>query len=258
MKTKVIFLSCILILSLLLIAPAFARNAGTTGMPDVLIFVDARKVGANAVSITYPKVVTRTQAEAALSNLLRETGWSAASVNITDGSIMKSGEFPMTAVEFNTPSAIQADGVITIEPIVRAFRNTTNIQVQYLTSPTVYVSSLGSFENKYVKITLNRGINAYRYSIRIKDSGFEDLGLPKPAAERNASTRAVGQGSRVTIIATVLIIMLALMAATLAYIFTARFTRNRKGDFAQEASPRLRPPGAESPRNVGGKRARRS
>ena len=231
MRSKVIFLVQIVILALLLIAPAFAQDGGASGMPEVLIFIDARKVGANAVSITYPKVVTRTQAESDLSNLLKETGWSAASVNITEGSIMKTGEFPMTAVEFLTPSAIQTDGVIPIEPIVRAFRNMHYIEVQYLTSPTMYMSTLGSFENKYVKITLNRGNNAYRYSIRIKDSSFQDLGLPKLVPE-TAGSSTVGQRSGIRLMITILIIMLALMAATLAYIFTARFTHRRKGDLA--------------------------
>ena len=227
MKTHALLPILALISVLSPISPAFAQNAAPAELPDVLIFVDARKVGANAVSITYPKVITRTRAEADLSNLLRETGWSAASVNITEGSVMKTGEFPMTAVEFLTPSAIQNDGVIPIEAIVKAFRNKAYIEVQYLMSPTTYVSALGSFENKYVKIRLNRGNNAYRYSIRIKDSGFQDLGLPKAPPEAKAGSSTAEQRTDIRLITTVLIIVLALMAAMLAYIFTSRVIRHR-------------------------------
>ena len=228
MKITFVFLALTIIFALSLIAPAFGQSGAPSGVPDVLIWIDARNAGASAVSITYPKVVPKAQAEADLANLLRETGWGAASVNITEGSVMKTGEFPMTSVEFMTPSVVQNDGILPVEPMARAFRNVKNIEVQYLTPATFYFRGWGNFENKYVKITLNRGNNSYRYSIRIKDAGFKSLGLPKLATQGNAGNDAVGRRSGVTLITTILIVMLALMAATLAYIFTARHTHRRQ------------------------------
>ena len=227
MNIKVAFLALILIV-LCSIGPAFSQNAAPAGMPDVLLFVDTRNPSKNAVSITYPKVVTRAQAEADLSRLLQETGWSAASVSITEGSILKSGEFPMTSVEFMTPAAT-TDGVIPIEPIIKAFRNAKDIQVQYLMSADFYFRGWGNFENKWVKITLNRGNNAYRYSIHVKDSGFKNLGLPTLGTQADPGNTTVPGRSGNTLITVVLIVMLALMAATLAYIFTSRYTH--RGDY---------------------------
>lgn len=225
MKTSALLLISACIAALLAIAPAFGQNSAPAGMPDVLIWVDARTVGACAVSITYPKVISKAQAEADLARLLQETGWGAASVNVTEGSIMKSGEFPMTSVEFMTPAVTQSLGVLPIEPIVKAFRNMRKIEVQYLTLPTFYFSGYGDFENKYVKITLNRGNNSYRYSIQVKDAEFNDLGLPKPAAQGTPGDTAVEHRPSITLVVTILIVMLALMTAILAYILTARYTR---------------------------------
>ena len=227
MNIKVAFLALILIV-LCSIGSAFSQNAAPAGMPDVLLFVDTRNPSKNAVSITYPKVVTRAQAEADLSRLLQETGWSAASVSITEGSILKSGEFPMTSVEFYTPAAT-TDGVIPIEPIIKAFGNAKDIQVQYLMSADFYFRGWGNFENKWVKITLNRGNNAYRYSIHVKDSRFKNLGLPTLGTQADPGNTTVPGKSSNTLITVVLIVMLALMAATLAYIFTSRYTH--RGDY---------------------------
>ena len=219
-------ISAALLLTAMACTNAFSANDSPVGeMPDVLMWIDVRNPDAHWVSITYPKVVTRDVAESYLGKLLTETGWSATNVSITEGSVVESGENPMTAVEFMTPAAVRPySGLLPIEPIVKAFRDLKNIEIQYLVPPTFYFQGLGDYENEYVKIVLNHGNNAYRYTIRVKNSKFDTLGLPSPNVGEPFAENSGRWGRISGLVVRGLIVMLALMVATLAYIITSRFT----------------------------------
>jgi len=194
-----------------------------TRMPDVLVWVDARNPGGHWVSLTYPKVVPKSQAEDHLGRLLQETGWAASNITISDGSVMKSGDNPMTSAEFVTPSVLQPDaGHLPIEPIIKALKDLKNIEIQYLVSPTFQFTGLSDYENRYVKIGLERGNNTYRYIVLVKSSNFESLDLPASDAPEQPAGDS-GRSSRQAV--RVLVIMLALVTAALAFVITAKFTR---------------------------------
>ena len=223
----------ILMAALLLAAvPAGAQQTSVSThnqMPDILVWIDARTPGMHWVSLTYPKTVPRSQAQEHLDRLLQETGWSVTNVNISDDSVMASGENPMTSVEFATPAAIQpGSGVLDIEPIVKALRDLQNIQVQYLVSPSFKLRGPGDYENKYVKIALIPGSNAYRYTVQVKDAGFSTLDIPMLPDQNHPP--AVSGRPWPTI--RILLVLLALATGLLVYFTTTNFAnkgRQRPG-----------------------------
>lgn len=201
--------------------------AAQTPMPDVLIWIDARAADTHWISITYPKVVEKAQAEKHLLELLKETGWNAANTNITNTSIMASGENPMTSVEFTAPNAVNApSGVLPIEPIVKAFRDLKIIEIQYLAPPGFQFQGLEDYENKYVSIAFARGAGTFKYSIRVKDPNFDTLGLPTYSAQQNG---IFGHDKSYMVwIVTALAIIAALMVGFLAYLITGKLIAEKR------------------------------
>lgn len=221
-------LQALALCTILLLVWAPALHAATpkpdeSQMPDALVWIDARNPAASWVSITYPKVVPKATAEMHLGVLLRETGWIASDLAITEGSIMKSGENAMTSVEFSIPAAFDpASGYLPIEPLVRAFQGASEVQIQYVVPQTFQFRGLGDFENKYVRIKLYSGNNAYRYSVRFKVRQFHALDLPPPSAPKTVSLGRMDPAVKMLILA------LALVTATLAFVVCVRFTGKRR------------------------------
>jgi hypothetical protein len=218
-----LMIAILLMLSLSLVA-APKTNPPAPRMPDVLIWIDARNPQANWVAITYPKVISRTAAETSIATLLRETGWAARNIDISDGSVETSGENPMTAIQFVTTATVQpANGYLPIEPIIRAFRTEKRVDIQYMPPPGFLFRGIKDFSNQYVQIKLISGNNAYRYSVQIKDPSFTTLNLPKPGAP--ASATKLDPRSQWTI--RFLIIVLASIAAVIAFMISVRFVNSR-------------------------------
>lgn len=213
-----------LVLAILLTLPAEAKTTPKLSEPDVLVFIQLTGTNMDFVSFTYPKVVSKTQAMTHLNRVTAETGWQALDLRITNNSLLKSGSNPMTSVEFVTPQAVKLElGGLPVEPFVKAFKDLNHIELVYATPPNFIFQGLRQFENKYVKIVLQRGTNTYRYLITIKDSNFETLGLPflqpeTPSAPK--TERPVEHKSRT--FAVILIIILALVAGALTYKLVGR------------------------------------
>ncbi|MDI6827045.1 MAG: hypothetical protein QME62_01020 [Armatimonadota bacterium] len=214
-----------LILTSFILAPqSQAKTTPKLIEPDVLIFIQLTGTNMDFVSFTYPKVVPQNQAMAHLSRVSLETGWQTLDLRITNNSLLKSGSNPMTSVEFTTPQAVRLDlGGFPIEPLIKAFKDLKHIEIVYVTPQNFAFQGLKNFENKYVKITLQRGTNTYRYQITIKDSGFETLGLPflQPEVPNTPKTEVATEHKSRTM-AVVLIIIIALIAGVLTYYFIRR------------------------------------
>jgi hypothetical protein len=226
-------LALLAILFLLLIA--FLNAVGATGasdsqMPDVLVWVDARSVSGHSISMTYPKVVSRAKAEAHLHSLLDATGWVQTNVKITDASLEKSGANPMTSAEFVTSQAVRIEsGVFPIEPIITALRDLKKVEVLFMVPSAFRFKGLRDYEDRYVTVRLRRSVDAYTYSVRIKDSSFQTLGLPTSSEQGQASAPGFGK-----LTAVLTVVLLAVLAAAAAYLITCRLTGNRR----RRSSPR--------------------
>jgi hypothetical protein len=207
----------------LLAGSLFAENAPKeAAMPDVLIWVDARNAsaGQTAISFTYRKLVKEADAQAELTNLLQLTGWKITGLQIKSDS--PNVEMPMTSVEFTAGNTIDWNSKnLPIEPVITAFKARKNIQILFLVPAEFSYAGIDNFENKYVKIALTRGNGSYSYNVDVKDSGFKKLGLPAPDLGEKKSGKRSTAG-------TVFVIVLALIAAFIAYIITDRaIKRNR-------------------------------
>jgi hypothetical protein len=208
----------------------FAENAAPSAKPDVLILVNAQMQGSNWVSITYPGVVQHSMAQANLSTLASEAGWQVSNASITDESVMANGKDPMTSVQFMTPQVVNpTTNILLIEPVIKAYKNYKNIQLIYIVSPNARLRAMGSYENKYVAITFTGSTGTYRYGIHVKDSSFESLKLPVPAAATTSGAAGNGQNTALRIVVTVLIVLHAIGTAILAFVFTSRATAGRGG-----------------------------
>jgi hypothetical protein len=215
----------ILFIFLLLVASnsAFAaKGTSDSRLPDVLVWVDARGAGGQFVSITYPSVIKKAQAEEHLRRLTAATGWTVENVRITDDSVEASGENPMTSVEFATPQAVKIDSpALPVEPIVTALKDVKSMEILFMLPPSFRFRVLGDYENKYIRIVRRQGISTYTYDITVKDSSFESLDLPVPKQDSEAAGNTRG---KLGILIVALAIVLAAMTAILAYSITGKLT----------------------------------
>ncbi|MGB9589063.1 MAG: hypothetical protein ACPL7O_12865, partial [Armatimonadota bacterium] len=148
-------------------------------VPDIILWVDARTPQSGRVSLTYSKAIPRTQVEADLEKILKETAWVATNVSISDGASTNVGEPPMTTLEFSTTSAVlDVNGLPPIEPIVIALKEYKSIEILYMVPPQAKLLAPKRFENKHIKLAIERGKNFYRYRVDIKRSDFDVLKLP--------------------------------------------------------------------------------
>lgn len=224
LHSLVLIIPIVLMLSLVAVATPKA-SPPSQQMPDVLIWVDARNPQATSVAIVYPKLIPKNVAEASVSTMLRETGWNASNLSISDGGTANSGELPMTSIEFRTSSTLDMEsGYLPIEPIIKAFRNVKQMEIQYILPQTFYFRGVGDFQNRYVQIKLISGNNAYRYAVHIKDPSFTTLGLPKPQVQSTAPKTV----DRTQLTIKILIVALALMAAAIAFMVSVRVTQSRR------------------------------
>ncbi len=224
----VLIISVLLLLILHVNGNAQNNQTTSTGMPDVLIIINAQGANGHWVSITYPKLVSRSVAEGDLSRLLASTKWSAANTNISDGSIEASGSNPMTSVDFLTPQAVDPNtGAIPLEPVILAFKGYSNIEIDYLVPQASSLRALGNYDDKYVAITLDHGDGAYKYKIHVKNSGFDRLNLPLPDINGQTATTKNGKSTSRTV-GIILITIVAIMVAAFAFLLTSKSTRRSR------------------------------
>lgn len=221
-----------LIFCLLLIISATplhaAQNADAPDemkIPDALVWISATDPSVTYISITFPRIIQKARADSYLASILKYTGWSASGIKITSDSASGNGGNPMTAIEFASPQLAAAqDGTLPIEPFIKALRDLKSIQMLVMTYPGFRYAGVGSFENRYVKISLAAGQNSLNFSIDVKDPRFTDLGLPKPNQEGVAATP-----TRPAPGIAILIVVLAIAVSIAVYFGTKNYmNRNRR------------------------------
>jgi len=197
-------------------------------VPDIILWVDARIPHSGWVSLTYSKVIPKTQVEADLEKILKETAWVATNVSISDGAATNVGEPPMTTLEFSTTSAIlDAYGVPLIEPIVIALKEYKRIEILYMVPPQAKLPTPERFENKHVKIAIERGKNFYRYRVDIKRSDFDVLKLPTHIPGRVEPGASVRKHLYLLL---PLAVMLALLVGVTTFLIASSIARSRGRD----------------------------
>ena len=225
-------LSACLLLAFLatLVSPALAARTREPApaqqtVPDMLMLVLVMEQMDN-VSFTYREVVKRAKAEEHLGNLLRETAWTANNLRIEDLNMADGGA--TTTVEFSTLGTVNLQsGGFPLEPIIKAFKDLGYLEIQFMVSMPFDFRGLRHFENKHVKIVLNRGTNVYGYSVFIKDPNFKALGLPLVQLGNTAAPKSA-DAKRSNLLGLALIVLLGLLAAMLVYFLTKRAAGSRE------------------------------
>lgn len=197
-------------------------------VPDIILWVDARIPHSGWVSLTYSKAIPKTQAEADLKKILKETAWVATNVSISDGSATNVGEPPMTTLEFSTTSAVlDANGVPRIEPIVVALKEYKRIEILYMVPPQAKLLLPERFENKHVKIAIERGKNFYRCRVDIKRSDFDVLKLPTNMSGQVEPETSVRKHFYLLL---PLAVILALLIGVTTFLIASSIARSRGRD----------------------------
>ena len=188
-------------------------------IPDLVLIVWVTEQ-MDRVSFTYQKTLDRSEAETQLGSLLRETGWTASDINIED--VKMADGSATTTVEFSTLGTVNvSSGTFPLEPIIKAFKDLDYLELQFVLPAQFDFRGIRDYENKYVKIALKRGTNAYGYSIFIKDRSFRTLDLPLVQPEKPAD-RSSAHGATSRFLAIVLVVALGISAATLVYFLMKR------------------------------------
>lgn len=194
-------------------------------IPDLVMIVWVTEQ-MDRVSFTYNKAVKRDAVEIRLGNLLRETAWTANDIHIED--LKMADGATTTTVEFTTLGTVNLQsGGFPLAPIIKTFKDLKYLEIQFMVSMPFNFRGLRHFENKHVKIALNRGTNVYGYSIFIKDPNFKTLDLPLVQPETTAASRPAGAG-RTKLLGLMLTLMLGFFAAMLVYFIMKRATGSRE------------------------------
>lgn len=194
-------------------------------IPDLVMIVWVTEQ-MDRVSFTYAKTMKRDNVEAHLGNLLRETAWTANNLHIED---LKMGDgSATTTVEFSTLGTVNLQsGGFPLEPIIKAFKDLGYLEIQFMVSMPFDFRGLRHFENKHVKIVLNRGTNVYGYSVFIKDPNFKTLDLPLVQLGNTAAPKSA-DAKHSNLLGLALIVLLGLLAAMLVYFLTKRAAGSRE------------------------------
>lgn len=202
--------------------PVFATEDKTPSkypIPDLVMIVWVTE-HMDRISFTYQKAMDKSAAEAHLAALLRETGWTANDINIED--VKMADGSSTTTVEFNTLGTVNlGSGALPLEPIIKAFKDLDYLETQFVIPMAFNFQGLREYENKYVKILLKRGTNAYGYSIFIKDRSFRTLDLPLTQPEETATSKPT-QGNHANVLGIALVVALGILTAVLVYFLMKR------------------------------------
>jgi len=194
-------------------------------IPDLVMIVWVTEQ-MDRVSFSYDKAMKRDAVEVHLGNLLRETAWTANNIRVEDQKMADGAT--TTTIEFTTLGTVNLQsGGFPLEPIIKAFKDLKYLEIQFLVSMPFNFRGLRHFENKHVKIALNRGTNVYGYSVFINDSNFKTLDLPLLQSDATTASKPADAG-RTKLLGLVLIAMLGFFAAMLVYFITKRATGSRK------------------------------
>jgi hypothetical protein len=210
-------------LVLILVAICVPASPAKMSVPGVLVLVLSTGGPFDQVSINYASAIPKSEAEKDVYLLKKETSWPITNLKITVADTSTPGSKPSTSSVFAVPPLVNTrDGTLILEPFISVLRRFPLIEVDYLISRPFSFRGLTDFESRWVKIELTQAPNSYRYRVRVKDKGFERLGLPlvDQSAESSKSTMKISGITRILII-----VVVAVLASLVAYFVASRFQR---------------------------------
>jgi len=214
----------------------------TNEMPDVQIMVMVAPAG-GSVATVYPQEVPHAQTEARLKRLAL-SGWQVEGLTYEDRRLERNGsaskspsvrkaakELPpapiMSSASFqlNTSVVDYAQGTLTLEPFLSAFRDVRRVNVTYLVPGQFNFRGLRQFSDNRVDISLVALEGSYTYQVVLKDHGFERLNLPLiegPGQENARVAQNTSAPPQRLLLGTGIVALAALGIAGIAYAVSHR------------------------------------
>lgn len=206
---------------------AQADNKDKTKDLEVMVLISYKGFLGDMGSIVYSDEIENKKAQADLKRLMDSLGWRATDIKITAEGEMQSGEDkPMTAVDFIHWGYIDLEsGRLPVEAIISAFKEYGQIEILFMLPQSFIYTGVKQYEDEHVKLIYEDGGDIKRFTVLIKNSDFDILVLPVPE-EKAQPVADQNKGANITAI--LLVILLAILLASIAYI-VVRSLSIRKG-----------------------------
>lgn len=232
-------------LLLVLLAAARVAPAQVRGgvQPDVQVVVLPHPSGQWAISITYPRVVSKPFMQAHVRRLLTVSGWKGGAVEYESRGIRyndgKRRDRPgpvgplMSSATFVTSSAVVdwQNGTLPVEPFARAFRDLKLVYVMFSVPGEFRFRGLRQHSDSNLTVDLTAQEGIYFYALTIKNHNLGKLRLPRfqvvqpPESVRSAGATGEGQEgqARRKLVGTGLVVLLAAGAGFFVYAWAHRW-----------------------------------
>jgi hypothetical protein len=193
---------------------------------DAIALVTPNLQTGYSVALTYSTAVPRALVSTQLNTLLKETGWRAYNINITDRGLSPSAKDAMTSLGFTTPQVVDLrNGYLQVLPFIKALKALKSIRLVYIVPPGFRFSGPVQYADRHVKITMAQSGNTFSYGITIKNPNFGTLNLPG-VNQPTLSTTKHSNGPGWNCIAYV--ILLALGVGVLTFFVTGLQVKNNR------------------------------
>lgn len=194
--------------------------------PQVLVLVMGGMGASEQAFIGYDSVVPLPKAQADLDRVAALGRWTVFDAK---GETKSSGgpkPKQTTSIGFRAKGMIDyAAGTLPIEPFIDSLKRFRYIEIDFIAPSSFTFKGLEDFENRFVKIDLDKQGNSYRYRVVIKDAGFSKLDLPlvQPVKPKPAEDSSRGRN-------VLLALALALAVGVVVYLAALYLTKRGNRD----------------------------
>ncbi|MBO7393230.1 MAG: hypothetical protein J6U98_03390 [Abditibacteriota bacterium] len=218
------FIKSFVLISLL----TFLAVASFAQQPDVLVLI-AYGSRMGQVAVSYTGVVPEAQVTKDIQNIALSRDWKIADATVNTESVDDKSA-PTTSATFYTADAIDPEtGVVELEPIIESLKRFKNMQIICVGMPAdLEYMGVTDFENKYVKVESSISQGTYRYTVTVKDKGFDKLKLPRKKVDVLPEGEVPAEPEKSSAGRTILIIASALLAAMAVYFLALLATKKKK------------------------------
>jgi hypothetical protein len=214
------------VVGLLVAAAAVAQQDNSATAEDaggqVAVVISMYGEYATAVNITLPTECTEDDARQALDQVAIHTGWQFDTPIIGDQAVDSDG---CMSVQANLAglSVVRPGSVQAVAPLIMALAQYPEAAIIFL-GMTTDSKSVGSFENRYVRMSWLQQGGVCSYQVSIKDRSFasvEELTMPEPSPEEEDGN------SHKSFTAWLLLAVAALVVGVLLYRLTTLLISRR-------------------------------
>ncbi len=200
----------------------------TTVRPDVQVLIMRDPWSRQMMSLTYPGLVPKAQAQGDVIQISKAANVAATDVSITNDALPLNGAkpIPMTGAVFEAPGVMpENETTFRLEPLIIALKGYKNLAITYIMPPGFVFNGLRSFSNRNVQIALDRRDSTYTYKVHVSDPNFDKLNLPLMQPTPDQMRYADTSERRQSIFRVLGLVLVSALAATVGYAVYALLSR---------------------------------